>query len=52
MHKWHNPSETEPCRFIAFVQPAEPFQIPGTGKMLAEEHVSGSEAKDFDSTLR
>ncbi|CAN9285186.1 unnamed protein product [Alternaria alternata] len=48
MHKWHNPSETEPCRFIAFVQPAEPFQIPSTGKMLAEEHVSGSEAKDFD----
>jgi hypothetical protein len=48
MHKWINASETEPTRFIAVTLPAEPFQIPGTGKMLEEEHVKGSENKDFD----
>ncbi|KAI4714881.1 hypothetical protein J4E89_000564 [Alternaria sp. Ai002NY15] len=48
MHKWHNASETEPARFIAITLPAEPFQVPGTGEMLAEEHVKGSEAKDWD----
>lgn len=48
MHKWHNASQTEPARFIAITLPAEPFQIPGTGEMLTEEHVKGSEAKDWD----
>jgi hypothetical protein len=50
MHKWHNASETEPARFIAITLPAEPFQVPGTGVMLTEEHVEGSEAKDWDAS--
>ena len=48
MHKWRNLSETEPARILAVVLPAEPFEIAGTGKLLAEEHVTGSEAKDWD----
>lgn len=29
MHKWYNPSETEPARLIATLLPAEPFEIDG-----------------------
>ncbi|KAF1940801.1 hypothetical protein EJ02DRAFT_405858 [Clathrospora elynae] len=48
MHKWHNGSETEAARLIGVTLPCEAFEIPGTGKMLAEEHIAGSEAKDWD----
>jgi hypothetical protein len=49
LHKWHNPSDTEPTRFIAVILPCEPFEIPGTnGKVLAEEHIEGSEEKGWD----
>jgi hypothetical protein len=49
MHKWHNASETEPARFIAITLPAEAFSIPGSqGKMVEEEHVVGSERKEWD----
>lgn len=47
MHKWHNPS-SEPTRFIAVIVPAEPFEIGSTGKKAEEEHVAGSESKEWN----
>ncbi|KAF1839311.1 hypothetical protein BDW02DRAFT_515254, partial [Decorospora gaudefroyi] len=29
MHRWVNPSETEPARVLAVTLPCEPFVIPG-----------------------
>ncbi|KAF2642410.1 hypothetical protein P280DRAFT_447772 [Massarina eburnea CBS 473.64] len=40
MHKWYNASQTEPARLIGVILPCEPFEIPGTGKLLTEEHLS------------
>ncbi|KAF1960084.1 hypothetical protein CC80DRAFT_489310 [Byssothecium circinans] len=40
MHRWQNGSQTEAARFVAVTLPCEPFEIPGTGKMLAEEFLS------------
>ena len=39
MHKWINKSKTEAARFVAVTIPAADFEIPGTGKMLKEEHL-------------
>jgi hypothetical protein len=50
MHKWYNGSQTEPARFVAVTLPCEPFKIPGTGKMLKEEHVEGSGASQRDGS--
>ncbi|KAF2256662.1 hypothetical protein BU26DRAFT_414936 [Trematosphaeria pertusa] len=50
MHKWYNGSQTEPARFVAVTLPCEPFEIPGTGKMLAEEHIAGSGARQADGS--
>jgi hypothetical protein len=44
LHKWYNGSSTSPARFVAVTLPCEPFEIPGTGKMLAEEHIAGTGA--------
>jgi hypothetical protein len=51
MHKWHNASETEPARFIAITLPAKPFKVPGTEKMVADEHIAGSESKEWDASM-
>jgi len=48
MHKWVNPSETKAARLVAVTLPCEPFELPGTGKMVVEEHIADSEAKDYD----
>lgn len=48
MHKWYNASKTEPARFVAVTLPCEPFQIPGTGEMLEEQHVQGTGAAKED----
>jgi mannose-6-phosphate isomerase-like protein (cupin superfamily) len=48
MHKWSNPSDTEPARIIAVVLPAETFEIGKTGKKAVEEHIAGSESKEWD----
>ena len=45
MHKWINASKTEPARFVAVTLGAEPFEIPGTGKMLEEWHGPPSNPK-------
>ncbi|KAF2709168.1 hypothetical protein K504DRAFT_501912 [Pleomassaria siparia CBS 279.74] len=45
MHKWYNDSQTEPARFVAVTLQCEPLEIPGTGKMLAEEHLAGTNAE-------
>ncbi|KAF2677211.1 hypothetical protein K458DRAFT_162372 [Lentithecium fluviatile CBS 122367] len=50
MHKWYNGSRTEPARFVAVTLPCEPFEIPGTGKMLAKEHLEGSGAPQEDGS--
>ncbi|KAF2794736.1 hypothetical protein K505DRAFT_374428 [Melanomma pulvis-pyrius CBS 109.77] len=50
LHKWYNGSQTEPARFVAVTLPCEPFEIPGTGKMLEEEHVEGTGAKQSDGS--
>jgi hypothetical protein len=50
LHKWYNGSQTEPARFVAVTLPCESFEIPGTGKMLAEEHVEGSGAVQRDGS--
>ncbi|KAF2471572.1 uncharacterized protein BDR25DRAFT_367270 [Lindgomyces ingoldianus] len=50
LHKWHNGSQTEPARFIAVTLPCEPFEIPGTGRMLKEEHLEGSGAQKHDGS--
>lgn len=47
MHKWSNPSETEPARLVAVILPCEVFEIPGKGE-VKEEHVKGSEEKGWD----
>jgi quercetin dioxygenase-like cupin family protein len=50
MHKWSNPSETEPTRFVAVIVPIEEFKIAdgkGGTKVVSEEHVKGSERADF-----
>ncbi|KPI40978.1 uncharacterized protein AB675_10904 [Cyphellophora attinorum] len=39
MHKWKNASNTEPARAVCVIVPATSFEIPGTGKMLVEEHL-------------
>jgi hypothetical protein len=48
MRKWHNASTTEPARFIYIVVSAEPFKIPGMGKMVMEKHVAGREAEGWE----
>jgi hypothetical protein len=51
MHKWHNASETEPARFIAITLAVEPFEMPGKGEVVVEEHVAGSEGKEWDVSM-
>jgi hypothetical protein len=48
MHKWSNPSETEPARMVAVILPCAPFEIPGGKGEIKEEHVPGSEAFGWD----
>jgi hypothetical protein len=51
MHKWTNPSETEPARMVAMIVPAVGFEIAdgkGGKKEIREEHVAGSEEKGWD----
>ena len=50
MHKWYNGSKTEPARFVAVTLPCEAFEIPGTRKMLEEEHVAGTGASQKDGS--
>lgn len=45
MHKWINKSKTESARFVAVTIPAADYEIPGTGKMLAEEYLPLSKPK-------
>ena len=51
MHRWVNPSETEPTRFVAVIVPVEGFDIAdgkGGRKAVEEEHVRGSEKSGFN----
>jgi hypothetical protein len=48
MHKWFNASKTEPARFVAVTLPCEAFNI--QGRMLEEEHVAGTGAKQKDGS--
>lgn len=48
MHRWFNASHTDPARFVAVTLPCEPLAI--NGKMLAEEHLAGTEAKQKDGS--
>jgi hypothetical protein len=53
MHKWTNPSATEPARFVAVIVPAVGFEIgdgKGGVKEVVEEHVEGSEVAGWDGT--
>ncbi|KAF2018124.1 hypothetical protein BU24DRAFT_165110 [Aaosphaeria arxii CBS 175.79] len=50
MHKWWNGSKTEPARFVAVTLPCEPFEIPGTGETLREDHVEGTGATKSDGS--
>ncbi|PGH28578.1 hypothetical protein GX50_08683 [[Emmonsia] crescens] len=38
MHKWKNPSSTEPVTMVVFIQPCAPLEV--AGKLLEEEHLA------------
>jgi hypothetical protein len=38
--------ETEPARMVAVIAPAKDFEV--NGKAIKEEHINGSEEKDWD----
>jgi len=38
MHRWSNPSKTQPARFVAVTLPCVPFDI--AGEQLKEVHIS------------
>jgi quercetin dioxygenase-like cupin family protein len=50
LHRWYNGSKTEPARFVAVTLPCVPFEIPGTGKMLTEEHLQGTGATQAEAS--
>lgn len=50
MHKWYNPSQTEPARFVGLTLACEPFEI--AGKPLEETHVAGTGALKKDGSRR
>lgn len=50
MHKWYNGSSTDPARFVAVTLSCELFEIPGTGEVLAEQHLAVTRSKQEDGS--